>query len=181
MSDKPVNQDFYKIGGMQVDVNPFQQQDFECNLLLNFYSRKYGSKKVRYGYTKFLDNPDNSPVRNLFFYNFPTSLGLIRVSGEKTYVTTSQQGTWGPNIQSWSADTQMGMATISGLENYVVFSDPVDGQWTYDGKTFMQRSGSFTPKSKYLASYQSRISDREVGHMVGPLRFTGCKSEGVFG
>jgi hypothetical protein len=159
MSDQPTQQDFYEMGGMQADVNPFQQKDSEANLIINFYSHKALAKKVRYGYTKFLDNIDGSPVRNLIFYQFPTGSGILRVSGMNTYLANTSTGTWGSPISglSWSVDRKIGTTTLSGEENYVHLSNSVDGYHTWDGTTAKHVTGSFTPSSTYLTTYNSRV------------------------
>lgn len=159
MSDQPKQEDFYQIGGMQVDVNPFQQKDSDCNLVLNMYSHTYLAKKVRFGYTKFLDNPDNEPVRNLIFYQFPLTEGILRVSGGNTYQAQFPNNSWGTPLSGgsvWTQDVQLGNTTLAGTVPYVHLSDSVDGYYTFDGTNFVQRNGGFTPKSNYLATYQSR-------------------------
>ena len=160
-ADNPQGQDFYAIGGMQVDVNPFQQKDepLDCNLILNMYSHKYLAKKVRFGYTHFLDRIDSSPVRNLIYYQFPNNSGILRVSGGKTYVTTSVSGSWGSAISglSWTDDVTLGTAQLSGVGNYVHMSNAVDGYKTWDGTNAKSWTGAYTPKANFLQAYQGRI------------------------
>lgn len=184
--DTPTTQDMYQIGGMNVDVNPFQQRDQDCNLIQNFYSHKYLAKKVRFGYTQFLNNPDSSPIRNLIFYQFPGKTGLLRVSGGHTYLTTTQTGTWGSPLSGldWSSDVRLGTAQLSGSVDYVHMSNKVDGYKTWDGTTAKSWTGPFTPKASYLTAYQSRIfadvnqlavAESAVGFdfQANPLNFPG--------
>lgn len=193
-SDTPGSQDFYAIGGMQVDVNPFQQKDspLDCNLILNWYSHKYLSKKVRFGYAKFLDNPDNMPVRNLIYYQFPNSSGILRVSGGHTYVTTTASGSWGSPISGldWTDDTVLGTAQLSGSKNYVHMSNAVDGYKTWDGTNAKSWTGSYTPKANFLAAYQGRIfgdvnqlslAESQVGFdfLNPPITYPGTGTLGV--
>lgn len=155
---QPLENDYYKIGGMQVDVNPFQQKDEDCNLVLNWYTHKYQAKKVRFGYTQFLDNPDNQPVRNLIFYQFPSSSGLLRVSNQVTYQNTTFTGSWGSSLAGlgWGADVPVGTMNLKGSTNYVHMSESVNGYKTWDGSTATAFTGGFTPKANYLTAYQSR-------------------------
>lgn len=162
----PFESDFYQVGGMQVDVNPFDRKSSDCDLLLNFYSKHYLAKKVRFGYAKFLDNPDGQPVRNLIFYQFPLESGLLRVSGKETYVSTTQTGSWGSPIPdlSWSTDVVVGNTTLTGITNYVHLSTHDGGYHTWDGTTALRFGGGFTPDASFLTTFQSRVIG-DINHL----------------
>jgi hypothetical protein len=160
--DTPTDNDFYTIGGMNQDVNPYDMKDGECNLILNFYTHKALAKKVRFGYTAFLNNPDNSPVRNLYFYSFPNSnspnsVGLLRVSNKNIYKSTSMTGSWGSPIGTFSNDVNQSFCQISGISNYVIYSNAPYGVYKYDGTNATLAGGSFLPRATFVMSYQSRV------------------------
>lgn len=150
-------QEYYAVGGMQVDVNPFKMKDSECNLLLNFYSHRYLAKKVRYGYTPFLDNPDGMPVRNIIYYDLPgVGTGIVRVSGNNTYVNSTFTGSWGTNQKSWNYDKYIPNCQVYGSTAYLHMGNPVDGYFTFDGTTWKHWTGPFTPSPLLLTAWASR-------------------------
>jgi hypothetical protein len=116
------------------------------------------AKKVRFGYVPFLDNPDNSPVRNIYYYDLPgVEQGVVRVSGSKTYINKSFTGSWGSNLQAWSVDQKLPLAMAAGLVPYLHTGNTVDGYFLYNGTSFSKNTDSFTPSPSVLATWGSRI------------------------
>lgn len=149
---------FYNFGGMNTDVNPLLMKDSELNMALNFYTHRYGAKKVRFGYTQLYDNPDNAVVAQLIYYNMPNgNKGILRVSGGKIYKNTFSNTTWGSSIKTLSQNSLQGSALLAGSVPYLHLSNPVDGYYTWNGSAFASWAGGYTPKSTYLASWNSRI------------------------
>lgn len=159
----------YLFKGMNRDVSKFIMQDAELLLSRNFYSPIYGSKSVRFGYSKFLDNPDDSPVRNLNYYTFPNKAnGITRISGKKTYNynLSSTATSWGANVKTWTVDTVTGNTIVEALEGgddgtfgtAEVLSNGTDPMtFTLDGVTFTDITDPSTPFCNYLTTWNSRV------------------------
>src|SRR5690348_17040377 len=82
-------------------VSPYLMKDEELWDSINFWTEfTMGAKKVRPGLTPFLNNPDNMPVKGLFFLKFPNQkVRLARVSGKTIYaVDPTAVTTWGSGI-----------------------------------------------------------------------------------
>lgn len=149
----------YTFTGINRDVNPFIMNDAELVLSRNFYTPIYGSKKVRFGYNLFLDNPDSSPVRNLIYFNPPGGTPqIIRISGEKTYSYAMSGSTWGSNVNTWTVDTVTAKAVMAGLNGtYLHLSNGADPYTTYNGSTWRTWTSTSTPKPNYMTAYQGSI------------------------
>jgi len=149
----------YAFGGMNRDVNPILMKDSDLGLALNFYTNKFGAKKVRFGYTQLLDQIDTSPVRNLIYYNMPSgNKGILRVSNSKIYKYTFSGSTWGSSVRSLGVDSVQGVTTLAGSVPYIHLSNATDGYYTWTGAAFA--AWTISPsnnKPTFLASWKSRV------------------------
>lgn len=153
-----ISRDFYNIGGLNRDVNPILNKDSDLLDCVNFYTRRVGAKKVRFGYKKFLDAIDNQPVRNLIYYNLPLEKGVFRYSNKKLYKYLFSGNTWGSSVRTLTSDVVLANAILGGSVPYLHLSNSTDGYLTYDfTNQFKAWSGSYTPKAAFLAAWQSRI------------------------
>lgn len=153
-----LSKDFYNLGGLNRDVNPILNKDSDLLDCINFYTRRIGSKKVRFGYAAFLDKIDSSPVRNLIYFNLPAEKGVFRYSNKKLYKYSFSGGTWGAAVETLTSDVVLGSAILAGSVPYVHLSNATDGYLTYDHSGgFKNWAGSYTPKASFLAAWQSRI------------------------
>lgn len=156
MADTPFR--YYAFGGMNRDVNPLLMKDSDVSLALNFYTNKFGAKKVRFGYTQLLDQIDSSSVRNLIYYKMPNgNKGILRVSNSKIYNYTFTGSTWGASVRSVGADGVQAVATLAGASPYVHLSNSTDGYYTWNGSAFADWNGANTPSATFLASWNSRV------------------------
>ena len=79
-------------------TNPYVMKDIELWDAVNFWTeRAVGSKKVRPGYSLFMDRADTSPVRGFAYAKFPNGYKrLARFSGTKMYaVDPNTASVWG--------------------------------------------------------------------------------------
>jgi hypothetical protein len=152
-----VTNDFYNQAGINRDVNPFMQRDQDLQMATNFYTPRYGSKKVRFGYAPFLNAVDNQPVRNLFYYNLPNQTGILRYSNKKIYRTTTFAGTWGSSELTLTKDVSLAMNQLDGSKPYAHFTNDTDGYYTFDGAAYNNWTTGATPKGSTMAAWQSRI------------------------
>lgn len=148
---------FYNIGGLNRDVNPFMQQASDCSILTNFITPKFGVKKVRFGYTKWLDTIDSEPVRNLIYYDLKNYKGVLRVSNKKLYNFPASGSSWGASIKTWTNNEYIGNTALSGVAPYVHLSNSTDGYHIFDGSTITKLSGQYTPSASHLAAWNTRI------------------------
>lgn len=147
--------DFYYFSGQNTNVSDFLQKDDELNLCLNFFTSKFGGKKVRPGYTTFLDAIDTHPIRNLVYYNFPNGdKGIIRVSNKNFYKYAFSGSTWGASVLTRTVDATEAYTTLLSLLH---FSNGTDDYYTFDGSTFTDGSGANYPKAFTLTSWNSRV------------------------
>lgn len=153
-----LGQNFYNHEGINRDVNPFLVKPSDLYSSVNFYSRIYGSKKVRFGYAKILDTIDNQPIRNLIYYDLGTSLkGLLRVSDKKIYKYAFTGATWGSAIKTFTVDTILPWAVLQGTSLFLHTGNPTDGYFTWDGTTWKTQYGLYTPSPSVMTSWNSRI------------------------
>ena len=149
---------FYAYAGLNRDVNPFLMKDSDLSLCNNFYSKTVGSKKVRFGYTQFLDAIDNQPVRNLYYFNLPNGTkGIFRYSNKKLYLNKFVGSSWNTAVQTYTADTALAFANLAGDVPYVHYSNGTDGLVSFDGSGYWAAVGKSTPKASFLAAWQSRL------------------------
>jgi len=150
--------DTYQFDGIQRDVSPLLAKKSDLLNCENWYTRRYGAKKVRFGYTQFLDNVDSSPVRELIFYRLPSYQGVLRISGSKTYNWPLSGAGWGSSVKSWTVDTNTAFAQMSGALPYLHLSNGTDNYCiTSDGVNFTDITGVNTPKAIAMAPWSSRI------------------------
>lgn len=153
-----LGQNFYNHVGINRDVNPFLAQASELYSSINWYSRIFGSKKVRFGYAKILDTIDNQPIRNLIYYDLGTSLkGILRVSDNKIYKYAFSGATWGSAIKTFTVDTVIPWAILQGTSLFLHFGNATDGYFTWDGTTIKNQYGISTPFPTVMTSWNSRI------------------------
>lgn len=151
-------QNFYNHEGINRDVNPFLVKPSDLYSSINFYSRIYGSKKVRFGYQKLLDTIDNQPIRNLIYYDLGTALkGILRVSNSKIYKYVFTGATWGSAIKTFTVDTVIPWAVLMGTSLFLHLGNATDGYFTWDGTNFKTQYGLFTPSPTVMTSWNSRI------------------------
>lgn len=157
-------QNFYNLSAINKDVNPFMAKTSELTYVKNFYSRIYGAKKVRFGYGKLLDNPDESAVKSLIPYDLGDKKGLLRYSDKKLYNADMSDGqdwltttSWGSMIKEFSEDSPLPYATLMGTSLFLHIGNKTDGYYTWDGTTFKRQRGTYVPSPTALASWNSRI------------------------
>jgi hypothetical protein len=150
--------DFYHFEGINRDVNPLESKDSDLLSSINWYSYRYGSKKVRFGYTPFLDAVDSSQVRNIIYYNLPSGTGLLRVSGGNIYKYTGSGNAWGTPVKTGITESKKWCsASLDGSIPYLHLGNDTDGYWTFDNNNFKHWTGAYTTKPSVMASWQSRI------------------------
>lgn len=149
--------------------NPVLQKDEELIDLVNWYTDRIGSKKVRPGLTVYLDQVDSNPVTGLFYGKFPNStIGkrLVRASGGKLYGVDPNVATgWGANIFSTSNFFKRPEATMLNAKMHItsLFSDTEAHYLEYNGTTATDTTytSSTDPVSPYrgvsLVQYHQRV------------------------
>jgi len=151
-------QNFYNHGGINRDVNPFMAQASDLLESTNFYSRLFGSKKVRFGYAKLLDTIDSQPIRNLIYYDLGTGKkGLLRVSNKNVYKYDYTGNTWGSPIRTFTVDVKIPSAVLLGTAMEFHLGNATDGYFTWDGTTFKRQYGLSTPSPSAMTAWNSRI------------------------
>ena len=159
---KTNKENYYRYGGIQVDVSQFLNQPSDCLVCTNLVTGDagFGTKEVRPGYTTWLDKPDNSSVRNLYYYDIPDETGVFRVSDQTLYkYIGSGTASWGSQQQAFTVDVKEAFATLAGSVPFVHLSNATDGYATYNRTTgFTDHSAdTYTPASTFLTAWQSRI------------------------
>lgn len=142
--------------GLNLFVNPLNQQNGELIRSVNMDSFPFGAKTKRPGYGTYLGTPDNSQVNTLFNWtkNDGTTFFNYRVSGTKIYYSAQGTGVW----------TVAGNGTVASgahvgyavLDNTLILGDGVGStRHTTSGTSFTNTT--LAPPGEFFAQYQNRI------------------------
>jgi len=152
---------FAPANGVNLNVNHLLVKDEELTWGLNIYTPYYGTKRVRFGYTQLLDNPDNQRVVNLIYFNFPNGQkGILRISGGKIYRTSFTGSSWGTPIKTLTTNSSLFSSVIANtimLSKLHLSSKDIGFYTVYDGSTFTDLTTSNTPYANFLTNWRGRI------------------------
>ncbi|MEM5875569.1 MAG: hypothetical protein QXX45_03315 [Candidatus Aenigmatarchaeota archaeon] len=148
-------------GGVNLNVNHLLVRDEELTWGLNIYTPYYGTKRVRFGYTQFLDRVDNSPVVNLIYYKFPNQPpGILRISAGKIYRTNFSGNSWGSPIKTLTSNYALYRKKIAWtimLSKLHLTSYDIGFYTVYDGTSFTDFTSPNTPFANYITNWRGRI------------------------
>jgi len=146
-------------------VNPYLMQDNELWDSVNFWTeRTMGAKKVRPGFTPFLNNPDSLPVKGLFYVKFPNGyVRLARVSGKTVYaVDPTTASTWGSSILTpITSNFVRPDFTILAAKGHIVdqISDTESHyiEWTDSAGTDTMTDTTYTSSTDTVVPYKGKV------------------------
>lgn len=156
--------DCYAFTGIQRDVNPFTMKDGDLWTCINWYSHQALAKKVRPGYTQFLNQIDTSPVQNLIYVG-PTTPGarprLFRISNKKLYpyVMGFGQVVWFASIQTFTVDQYTGNTILAGSGGIALhLTNGTDPYMTVSSTNVVTTWANGTAnRPHFLTSWRSRV------------------------
>jgi len=146
----------YRLGGLNVGVNPMLQEEGQFLQLVNVDSDPVGVKTKRPGIVQYLGSVDQEIVRGLFNWtrNNGTQFWNYRYSGSVLYYSTQGTGAWTAcGAGTFDGGTIMGHAV---LEDVMIVGDGVNPtKHTSDGTSFGTTASA--PIASYFEEYQNRI------------------------
>lgn len=148
-------------GSVDRRTNPYTMKNTDLWNSVNFWTeRAVGSRKVRPGYTLFLDAIDNSPVRGFYYAKFPNGQKrLARFSGTKMYaVNPDTATTWGTAIHTATNAFLNPESVIFTGKIHTVDKDATSYkylEWTNIGGTDTVAAATYTSGTDLVIPYQA--------------------------
>lgn len=160
----PSRLDFYNMGGVNRDTNPFQMRQQDLLDCRNMYAHQFGAKKVRPGYATYLNAVDAQPVRNLI-YVAPTPLTakgfLYRISNKFVYPYAFTGSNWLSSILTQTVDQWTGNTSLAGANGMALHLDNSTDAYStirQDGiNTLNTYANGSANRAHFLTAWRSRV------------------------